>query len=148
MKNKQRDRYPFMPASQTAAGAQRTIQARRTRTRRGGPGSAIAEGSRSSGDSKGTSEESEPTNGSASSECQSSYLGADKEFEDRASDSSYPQITVSLSSVPRNLHLVYWKSANLQYLWILAFVARDLSHYPFRPTSSLRTDHHQARTNI
>lgn len=69
MKSKQRSRYPLMPACQTAGGTQRTVHARRTRLRRGGPGSAIAEGSRSSGDSKGISEESEAMAGLMNSEC-------------------------------------------------------------------------------
>ncbi|CAD6567586.1 MAG: hypothetical protein ASARMPREDX12_000542 [Alectoria sarmentosa] len=51
-----------MPTSPTAASA-RVIHARRTRLRRGAPGSATAEGTRSSGDSEGKSEESEVAEG-------------------------------------------------------------------------------------
>lgn len=58
-----------MPTPPTTTTAQRTMQARRTRMRRRAPGSAVAEGNRSSGDSEGKPEESEVTAGLVNSEC-------------------------------------------------------------------------------
>lgn len=75
-----------MAASTTAASAQRAIHARRARSRRGVPGSATAEGTRSSGDSEGKSEESEVTAGLVSSECCLLHPIAVTAFKNSATD--------------------------------------------------------------
>ena len=74
-----------MPTSPTAASA-RVIHARRTRLRRGAPGSATAEGTRSSGDSEGKSEESEVAEGLVISECGLLHSDAMTAFKDSAAD--------------------------------------------------------------
>lgn len=139
-----------MPATLTAASAQRAIHTRRTQLRRGALKSVTAEGTRSSGDSEDRSEESEVTAGSVSSEYRPSLSDATIAFTDMATDKCIIQITVSLCFAPKNLHLVYKKSKNLQFLSALFFALRDLLHPQFRPTHYLPTNHYRAersRTN-
>lgn len=65
-----------MPTSSTSASPHRATHTRRTRLRRGIPGSVAAEGTRSSGDSEGKPEEGEATAGLVNSECRFLYADA------------------------------------------------------------------------
>lgn len=75
-----------MPTFSAAASTQRSIHARRAQLRRGAPGSATTEGTRSSGDSESRSEDSEVKAGLVSSECRLLHSVAIAGFKDSATD--------------------------------------------------------------
>ena len=113
-----------MPATLTTASAQRASHNRRSRLRRGVPGSATAEGTRSSGDCEDMSEESEVTAGLVSSKYQSPQSAAIIALK---FNKPVLQTIASLCSGPKNLHLLHIKSKDLRfYLKTPAFAVRDL----------------------
>lgn len=113
-----------MPATLTAASAQRAIHTRRSQLRRAGPGSTTAEGTRSSGDCEDKSCGSEVTAGLVSSKYQFPHSDAIRALKN---NKIVVQTIASLCFGLKNLHLVHIENNSLHcYLRTLAFAVGDL----------------------